>query len=184
MFLSIRRGLLNAVTITGGEPTLQTGLIPFLQQTKAMDLAVKLDTNGSFPELIREVIDLDLVDYWALDIKAPLDIYPVVTQSPVDVCDITTSMELIRGSGKAYEFRTTMFDKLLTWADIDRIKDMLHPGDNFSLQQCRYKKTLTDMSRRDEKQATASQSMIKAKEAQELLNWGRDHQIKVNLRTL
>ncbi len=182
-FLENRTGKLGAVTITGGEPTLQTGLIPFLTQVKAMGYLIKVDTNGSLPDVIEEAIKLDLVDYWAMDIKAPFELYQVVTQSLIDEQAIQTSMKHLRESGKPYEFRTTMFDKLLTWTDIERIKDVLHPGDSFSLQQCRYKKTLSDLTPKNG-HTNLHPKFSDIPETKELVEWGKEHHIKVHLRTL
>ena len=70
-----RKGMISALVITGGEPTLQAGLVDFIKKVKALDLAVKLDTNGSKPELIKDLLDQDLLDYIAMDIKSPFDKY-------------------------------------------------------------------------------------------------------------
>jgi len=184
-FLKQRKGLLSAVAITGGEPTLQSGLIEFLQKLKAMDYMVKLDTNGSFPEVIANLIELDLVDYWAMDIKAPIDLYQIVSQSMVSTTDILNSMRQIRGSGKIFEFRTTIFDRVLTWNDLDRIKDILEPGDLYYLQQCRYSNTLADL---DQSEIRAGKAPIPHLEddpaGQDIIAWGDAHRINVRLRSL
>jgi pyruvate formate lyase activating enzyme len=78
-FLETRRGKLEAVTVTGGEPTIQNGLSSFVRRIKDMGFMVKLDTNGSRPEVLEELIRHKLIDYIAMDIKAPLEKYEAVT---------------------------------------------------------------------------------------------------------
>lgn len=78
-FLETRRGKLEAVTVTGGEPTLQKSLAPFLRRIKDMGFLVKLDTNGSRPDVLEELLRQKLIDYIAMDIKAPLEKYEAVT---------------------------------------------------------------------------------------------------------
>jgi len=182
-FLTRRKGKLGAVTITGGEPTMQSELFAFISKIRALGFRIKLDTNGSSPDIIGELIKQDLVDYWAMDIKAPWDIYQIVTQSLIDPELIGRSMEIIRGSGKIFEFRTTLFDKLLTWSDIERIKSILLPGDSFYLQQCRYKHTLTDMETNEDVSITPHH-LADAPESNCLVEWGRAQGIRVNLRSL
>ena len=184
-FLKSRKGLLGAVAVTGGEPTIQSGLIGFLQKLKAMDFAVKLDTNGSLPEVVAEIIALDLVDYWAMDLKAPLDLYQIVSQSLVSTDDILRSMSLIRNSGKLFEFRTTIFEKILTWNDLDRIKTMLQPGDTYYLQQCRYNDTLADLSTPEPLPGIGFNLHLEDDPAgQDIVAWGDAHQISIRLRSL
>lgn len=184
-FLKQRKGLLGALAITGGEPSIQSGLIEFLQKLKAMDYLVKLDTNGSLPDVIAEVIALDLVDYWAMDIKAPLDLYQIVSQSLVSTSDILRSMQLIRSSGKVFEFRTTIFEKVLTWKDLDRIKDILEPGDLYYLQQCRYDNTLADLLPAEPSPGKPLVPHLEDDPAgQDIIAWGDAHRINVRLRSL
>lgn len=85
-FLKGRIGKLGAVVITGGEPTLQADLPQFVSQIKELGFLVKLDSNGSHPEVIERLADENLVDYWAMDIKAPWHLYPILTQ-----CDVPES---------------------------------------------------------------------------------------------
>ena len=103
-FLETRRGKLDAVEITGGEPTLQPDLIDFISKTKALNFLVKLDTNGSNPEILRELIELDIVDYLAMDVKAPLERYPEITNSKLDPAKIKYSIELIMHAGLIMNF--------------------------------------------------------------------------------
>ncbi len=119
-FLKRRIGKLNAVVIGGGEPTLQEDLEDFLAKIKAMNYLIKVDTNGSLPGVIECLVKKKLVDYWAMDLKAPESLYPVVTRSDIPFSRILESMEIIRSSNKNYEFRTTFFDRLLHLEDLEK----------------------------------------------------------------
>jgi pyruvate formate lyase activating enzyme len=141
-FLTNRKGKLESVTISGGEPTLQPDLIDFSLKIKSLGYAIKLDTNGSQPDIIQSLVENDAVDYWAMDIKAPLSLYPLVSGCPVKDTEIIRSMELIRNSGKEWEFRTTYYNQVLNWNDILEIQPLLKTGDRYYLQQCNYEDTL------------------------------------------
>jgi len=120
-FLEKRRGKLDAVNITGGEPTLQPDLIEFIKRIRSLDYMVKIDTNGSFPEVLRKLIDDKLLDYIAMDVKAPLVKYGKVTGSSIATEDIAASIKLIMDSGIDYEFRTTLVKSLLTERDMEKV---------------------------------------------------------------
>lgn len=141
-FLTNRRGKLESVTISGGEPTLQPDLLDFVLRLKDMGYCIKLDTNGSKPEVVKKLVKSNAVDYWAMDIKAPLSLYSLITGCSVKDQDIIKSMDLIRQSGGEWEFRTTYFNQLLNWNDILEIQLLLKPGDRYYLQQCNYENTL------------------------------------------
>lgn len=123
-YLSKKKQLLDAVSITGGEPTLHgENLISFMENLKKMGYLVQLETNGSNPDFVKKVIDLNLVDYLAMDIKAPLRKYPVVTGiKNLDTRPISKTISLIMNSGIDYEFRTTLHPLL----EIDDFKEMAH----------------------------------------------------------
>ena len=107
-FLTKRTGKLDAVTITGGEPTLQEDLLDFILKIKKLDFLVKLDSNGSNPDILENVISSKAIDYIAMDVKAPLGKYQGITNSNIDPERIKRSIELIMGSKIDYEFRTTV----------------------------------------------------------------------------
>lgn len=100
-----RFGFLDAIVISGGEPTLQSDLLDVLERIKEIGYLVKLDTNGSRPDIVEKAIKSGLLDYIAMDVKAPM--YDQIAGVPVDINLIRESISLIRQSGKQYEFRTT-----------------------------------------------------------------------------
>ncbi|MFA6268181.1 MAG: anaerobic ribonucleoside-triphosphate reductase activating protein [archaeon] len=111
-FLEAKKKMLDGVVITGGEPTLSPGLYDFIKKIKSIGLAVKLDSNGTRPSVLRKLIADKLVDYIAMDIKAPLSKYKEITQSSIPGEVILESIDLIRNSGVPHEFRTTLYPKL------------------------------------------------------------------------
>ncbi len=120
-----RRGLLDGLVITGGEPTLQTDLVSFIENVKHLGLLTKLDTNGSRPEVIRALLQRKLLDYIAMDIKAPWARYHQLAGAPVSVQRIRQSVELIAASDIDHEFRTTVVTPLLDEEDIEHIRESL-----------------------------------------------------------
>ena len=134
-FLANRRGKLDAVEITGGEPTLQPDLIDFMCDLKKLDYLVKLDSNGSNPAIISEAIKREIVDYIAMDVKAPLERYREITNSRVDPAKIEHSIELIMSSGLDYEFRTTVVKSQLGKRDILEIGRLIRGSKRYILQK-------------------------------------------------
>jgi len=106
-FLRSRRGMLEGVVITGGEPTLHSDIVDLCQAIRSMGYAIKLDSNGSRPEIIHRLIEKRLVDFVAMDIKAPLDAYAPFSKNPQIQAKLTESIRLVMRSAPAYEFRTT-----------------------------------------------------------------------------
>lgn len=136
-FLATRRRKLDGVVVSGGEPTLQPDLAEFLREIRALGFATKLDTNGSRPETLRLLLDADLLDYVAMDLKAPLALYPKLAGVPVDVGAIATSVALVAASGVAHEFRTTVVEPLLTSADVAAIRALVPPKSTWRAQAFR-----------------------------------------------
>lgn len=134
-FLKARRGKLDAVTVTGGEPTLQDDLSSFLQKIKDLSFLVKIDTNGSRPAVIGLLIQKGLVDYFAMDLKGPLNKYEIITHSKITISDIKESIALITGSGVLHEFRTTLVASLLTGNDIMEIAKLIPSARRYVLQK-------------------------------------------------
>jgi pyruvate formate lyase activating enzyme len=141
-FLEKRKGKIDAVSITGGEPTIQQDLIAFVRRVKSIGYFVKIDTNGSSPEVMHKIIDGKLIDYIAMDIKAPLKKYKAVTQSNIDDNKILKSIEMIMTSGIPYEFRTTLLKSKLTAGDILEIGKIIKNASLYVLQSFVASKTL------------------------------------------
>ena len=120
-YLQKRRGLLDGVCVTGGEPLLSPDLIPFLQKLKDLGYAVKLDTNGALPEKLEAVLRSGLVDYVAMDVKSSPEGYARAVGTPVDVAPFFASVDLIRRSGIDHEFRTTAVKGIHTLSDFEAI---------------------------------------------------------------
>ena len=133
-FIGFRRGCLDAVVVSGGEPCIQPDLSTFLRRIKGMDLSVKLDTNGSRPEVLRELLANRLVDHIAMDLKAPLQTYDHLCGVHVPLHLIRESIELMSESSIEHEFRTTVVEPLLSPADITLIQEIVPPGSKHRLQ--------------------------------------------------
>jgi len=134
-FLNTRKGKLDAVTITGGEPTIHDDLMPFIKKIKKMKFAVKLDTNGSQPQIIKILLDEKMLDFIAMDIKAPLEKYENVVKVPVNADSIKESIKLILKSKITYEFRTTVVASQLEEKDILQIAKLISGADCYVLQK-------------------------------------------------
>ncbi len=132
--LEERQRLLEGVVVTGGEPTLQSDLPRFLRLIRGMGYAVKLDTNGSRPDVLRRLLDQNLVDYIAMDVKAPPDRYDHLTGVSSPTRCVGESIRLIGRSGIRHEFRTTVVRPLLSDRDILLIREMLPPLSPHTLQ--------------------------------------------------
>lgn len=134
-FLRRRQGTLQGLVVTGGEPTLQPDLIPFLQAVKELGYLIKLDTNGYKPDVLRQVLEQKLVDYIAMDLKAPLEKYAQITGVKTDEQTLRQSIDLIKNSNLPHEFRTTYDKEVLTDADIKQLKALVqaHP---YRVQEC------------------------------------------------
>lgn len=141
-FLKVRRGKLDAVCITGGEPTLQKDLLDFMAKIKKMGYLVKLDTNGMRPDIIKKALDKKIVDYIAMDIKNSLQNYEKTVCSKVDLDRIKMSVELIKNSGLDYDFRTTVVPGIHTEKDFNEIADWIGGAKRYFLQKFRDVKIL------------------------------------------
>ncbi len=141
-FLEKRKGKIDAVVITGGEPTMQQDLLKFIQKIKEMGYLIKLDTNGSNPEMLEIIINHGLVDYIAMDIKAPLEKYKEATHSVIGPEKIKRSVRMIMNSDIRYEFRTTVVKSQLTGKDIINIGKLIEGVELYILQKFIPTKTL------------------------------------------
>ena len=127
-FLQRRKGTLEGVVVSGGEPTLHEDLPQFLSHLKSLGYKTKLDTNGSRPEVLKNLIDNKLIDFIAMDLKAPLDKYALITGVEANSTVIRQSMDLILQSGLAYQFRTTYDKEVLDDNDIAAVSAVFGPG--------------------------------------------------------
>jgi len=134
-FLETRRGLLDGVAISGGEPTMQKDLPEFARRLKSMGFLVKLDSNGTHPGVLAQMIDERLVDFIAMDIKGPLDRYSQIAARPIDVGAIMQSVALIKTV--PHEFRTTIVRGQLVPEDFYAVGELVCGADRFALQRYR-----------------------------------------------
>lgn len=134
-YLKKRQGLLDGVAITGGEPLLHKDIGDFIKKIKDLGFAVKLDTNGSFPERLKVLIDGGLLDYIAMDIKNCKEKYSLAAGKDINISDIEKSVELIKNSGIPHEFRTTVTKELHNEEDIISVARWLGKGEKYFLQQ-------------------------------------------------
>jgi pyruvate formate lyase activating enzyme len=136
-FLETRKGKLDAVCITGGEPTEHLDLPEMIKKIKDLGFLIKLDTNGSRPEMLEAIIKSGNVDYIAMDIKAPLDFnsYQKVSKGTFDTSKIEKSVFLIINSGLPHEFRTTVVKSLTSFDDLRKIAESIKGADNYFIQK-------------------------------------------------
>lgn len=134
-FLDARQGWLEGVCVSGGEPLLQDHLEDFLSVIKERNLLIKLDTNGSRPDRLKSLLEEGLVDFVAMDVKAPLERYREVTRSAVSELDIVRSIGLIKNSGLDHLFRTTVVPGLVGSEDVVRIGREMGGARRYQIQQ-------------------------------------------------
>lgn len=133
--LNKRKGVVDGVVITGGEPTLMPDLVEKIQIIKEIGYLVKLDTNGTNPDVIEELIRLNLIDYVAMDVKNSVSKYDLTTNSKVNTINILKSIKLIQNSGLPYEFRTTLVAEFHDEKEIDSMGKMLEGSAQLFLQK-------------------------------------------------
>ncbi|MFH1129165.1 MAG: anaerobic ribonucleoside-triphosphate reductase activating protein [Patescibacteria group bacterium] len=159
-FLKSKQGLIDGICVTGGEPTINSNLVEFIKRIKELNFSIKLDTNGSNPEMLQELIKQKLLDFIAMDIKTSVDVknpkshayrqagkiqnskYDKATGTNVNIENIMKSVEIIKNSKIDYEFRTTVVPGIVNREDIERIGKWLKGVKKFSLQQFRNQKVL------------------------------------------
>lgn len=142
-FLRSRIDKLDACAITGGEPTMHDGLVDFCRELKSMGFLVKLDSNGTHPKMLRSMIEDKLIDFIAMDVKAPLDRYHEVVARPIDVDAIAESIRLIKSSDIDHEFRTTIVRSQLSPKDIESIGRLIDGAKRYAFQRFVPGKTLS-----------------------------------------
>ena len=144
-FLRERKGLLDGIVLCGGEPTVNKELPTFAEKIKKMGFFVKLDTNGSNPEMLKDLINAKLIDYVAMDIKAPIDsqIYKKVLGEGVELKKIDESVQFLKNNSIDFEFRTTVVNTVHTKEDFLEIAKWISgPNVKYYLQNFRPEKTI------------------------------------------
>ncbi len=140
-FLKSRGGLLDGVVISGGEPTLQPGLQQFMAKIKTMGFLIKLDTNGSNPDILQSLLNENLIDYIAMDVKHTQKKMNILTRE-VEIDNIVRSMEIIKECGVDYEFRSTILPSYHKEQDIHEMGKLISGAKRWYLQNFRPLKTL------------------------------------------
>lgn len=134
-YLYKRKGIIDGVCITGGEPLMQKDIAGFLRKVKGTGLPVKLDTNGSYPEKLRELVAEGLIDYVAMDIKNSKEKYPAtVGLEKYDISKVEESVDFLLSGAVDYEFRTTVVKEFHTAADIADITEWISGAKRYFLQ--------------------------------------------------
>ncbi len=133
--LEKRKGFVDGVVVSGGEPTIDPGLPAFLSQLKALQLDVKLDTNGLAPQVVERLLEAGLVDYFAVDIKTAPSRYHELHQRPFAVNGLRETVKLLKQAAIEVEFRTTCIPALIGFAEIDEMADLLDGVPLWVLQQ-------------------------------------------------
>lgn len=133
-FLQKRKSRLDGIVITGGEPTLQPDLADFCAKLKKLGYQVKLDTNGTNPQVVEDLLKQKLVDFIAMDIKAPFSKYEAVCQKPVDTEKVKQTMAIIAKYNIPHQYRTTYYKEVLTDEDIAQIQNLVN--NTLVVQEC------------------------------------------------
>ncbi len=148
-WLETRRGKLDGVCITGGEPTMHSGLIDFCRGLKSMGFLVKLDSNGTHPDMLQTMLDEKIVDFIAMDIKGPLEHYSEIAARPIDTAAIQRSVRMIIDSGIDHEFRTTIVRSQIGMEDFELIGKLVEGSKRYALQRFQPGKTLSPQFERE-----------------------------------
>ena len=134
-FLREKKGLLEGVVICGGEPTINQDLPGFIEKIKRLGFLVKIDTNGSNPKMLEELINKGLIDYAAMDIKNSKDKYAAATGKKIDMRKIQKSIDILKQGKIDYEFRTTVVPLIHSKEDIIDIAKWISPAERYYLQE-------------------------------------------------
>jgi len=157
VFLESRVGKLDAVVITGGEPTIHDDLPGFIKRIRKRGLKIKLDTNGTRPEMLKKLLAEGLLDYIAMDIKGSVDKYNTIAGVNVDLKKIKESITIVMKSNLPYEFRTTVVPDLVMPAEIHSIGRQVKGAEKWYLQVFKSDIDLVNQSFENTKSYTAKQ---------------------------
>ncbi len=141
-FLQSRKGKLDGVVISGGEPTVQPDLKDFIISVREMGFLVKLDTNGNLPDVLKELVNENLLDYVAMDVKTTLENYQDLVGDLVNPQKVSKSIEFLKQNNVPYEFRTTIIDDVHAVDIIKEMAELLKGSDKLYLQKFRPETTL------------------------------------------
>ena len=172
-FLKKRQGILDGVCITGGEPLLSPDARELAEEIKSLGYLVKLDTNGSFPDRLAELIDKKLIDYVAMDIKSSPAEYAKTCGRDIDLDSVKRSIEIIKSSGIDHEFRTTVVKGLHNKEIIAECAALVGEGEKYFLQSYRESEDIL---------APDGLSALSNEELAEILNAAKLHNSRTELR--
>ncbi len=141
-FLKERKGLLEGVVLCGGEPTLNKDLADFIKKIRKFEYLIKLDTNGSNPKMLKELIDKDLINYIAMDIKGPKEKYANFAGGKIDIKKIQKSIDILKKEKVDYEFRSTIVPDLHKREDVMEMARWISGAKRYYLQNFRPEKTI------------------------------------------
>lgn len=146
-FLEKRKGILDGIAISGGEPCLHKELPDFIRRIRGMGFLVKLDTNGYHPEMLSNLIEEHLVDYVAMDIKNSFSKYGITVGVPdLDTEPVRRSIDILMNSDRDYEFRTTVIKEFHEEKDFEEIGEMISGAKKYFLQQYTCRETVPDQT--------------------------------------
>lgn len=168
-YLKKSKKITDAVVITGGEPTLQKDLIKFIKKIKKLGYLVKLDTNGSNPEMLKKILKNNLVDYLAMDIKGPLEKYKLIVGVNCNLKNISKSIKLIIKSGIEHEFRSTLLPFWHKKADLKKMTEMIKGAQKYYLQNFETRNELVSPTFKTAKSYTRKEMEGLAKVARKII---------------
>jgi pyruvate formate-lyase activating enzyme len=143
IFLKSRIGKLDGVVISGGEPTVNEDLPVLCRMIKNLGFDVKLDTNGTHPDMVCGMVEEGTIDFIAMDVKGPLEKYVEIAARPIDLTAIKANVRLMIDSGIGHEFRTTIVREQLEVADFEKIGELVKGAKRFALQHFRTGTTIS-----------------------------------------
>lgn len=145
-YLKKRKKIIDGIVISGGEPTIQKNLKEFIKKIKSLNILVKLDTNGSNPEVLKELIDEKLIDYIAMDIKNDIDNYHEITKVLYDSSKIKKSIDIIKKTNIDHEFRTTVIKNYHNLIGLQKICKYIGKNEKYYLQNFKDSEGVLDKS--------------------------------------
>lgn len=161
-FLQSRAGKVEAVVVSGGEPTMHADLPDFFRKVRGLGFLTKLDTNGTSPGMLEALFSENLLNFVAMDVKASMARYQEVVARPVDTRALQKSIQLIKHSGVDHEFRTTLVKSQVSPEDLEEIGQLVHGSPRFALQRFRPGRTLSPQFASETTYSDAELAQLKA----------------------